>query len=221
MRVTSATRRSTASRYTSQAFFDLEAERMWTRVWQMACREEELPAAGDTIVYDIVGESLLVTRQADGSIRRLPQFLPHRGRKLLLAERARRALPLPVPRLHLGARRQRALGPVPVGLRARHATTTSALPEVRVGTWGGFVFVNMDPDGDAARAVPRRRCRSTSRAGASRTAGRRCTSRRSSAATGRWRRKPSWSRTTSSRRTRRSCRSSRTPTRSTTSTAST
>jgi len=49
-----------ASRYTSQAFFDLEAERMWTRTWQLACREEELPAAGDTIVYDVVGRSLLV-----------------------------------------------------------------------------------------------------------------------------------------------------------------
>ena len=28
------------TRYTSQAFHDLEMERLWPRVWQMACREE-------------------------------------------------------------------------------------------------------------------------------------------------------------------------------------
>ncbi|MDH4110963.1 MAG: Rieske (2Fe-2S) protein, partial [Gammaproteobacteria bacterium] len=75
-----------ASRYTSQAFFDLEVERMWPRVWQMACREEELPEAGDTIVYDIVGRSLLITRQADGSIRAFHNSCTHRGRKLLLGD---------------------------------------------------------------------------------------------------------------------------------------
>ena len=31
------------SRYTSQAFYDLEMERMWTKVWQWACREEHIP----------------------------------------------------------------------------------------------------------------------------------------------------------------------------------
>ena len=31
------------SRYTSQSFHELEMERLWPRVWQMACREEEIP----------------------------------------------------------------------------------------------------------------------------------------------------------------------------------
>ena len=38
--------------YTSRAFHELEIERLWRRVWQMACREEEIPEVGDTIVYD-------------------------------------------------------------------------------------------------------------------------------------------------------------------------
>ena len=41
-------------RYTSREFFDLEVERLWKRVWQMACREEDIPNIGDNIVYDIV-----------------------------------------------------------------------------------------------------------------------------------------------------------------------
>ncbi len=33
-------------RYTSQEFFDLEMDRLWPRVWQVACREEEIPERG-------------------------------------------------------------------------------------------------------------------------------------------------------------------------------
>ena len=34
-------------RYISQEFFNKEKEEMWPRVWQMACREEEIPEPGD------------------------------------------------------------------------------------------------------------------------------------------------------------------------------
>ncbi|MCA1847335.1 MAG: aromatic ring-hydroxylating dioxygenase subunit alpha, partial [Actinobacteria bacterium] len=44
-------------RYTSRRFHDLERERLWPRVWQMACREEHLPEVGDHVVYDIAGRS--------------------------------------------------------------------------------------------------------------------------------------------------------------------
>jgi hypothetical protein len=36
-------------RYTSRAFHDLEVEKVWKKVWQMACREEEIPEVGDRI----------------------------------------------------------------------------------------------------------------------------------------------------------------------------
>ena len=35
-----------------------------------------------------------------------------------------------------------------VGLPARRRRSEWSLPEVRVGTWGGFVFINMDPDAE-------------------------------------------------------------------------
>ena len=35
------------SRYTDRAFFDLEMQKMWRRVWQYACREEHVPEVGD------------------------------------------------------------------------------------------------------------------------------------------------------------------------------
>ena len=49
-------------RYYDQGFYDLEAERLWPRVWQMACRVEHIPGPGDYHVYDIGGRSLLIVR---------------------------------------------------------------------------------------------------------------------------------------------------------------
>ena len=34
-----------AARYTDPAFFELERDRLWSRVWQMACRLDEIPEA--------------------------------------------------------------------------------------------------------------------------------------------------------------------------------
>ena len=49
-------------RYVSQEFFDKEKEEMWPKVWQMACREEDIPESGDHFVYWIIQRSVIVTR---------------------------------------------------------------------------------------------------------------------------------------------------------------
>ena len=70
-------------RYISRDFFDLEVERLWKRVWQMACREEDIPNVGDNIVYDIAGMSfpwLCGQRQIPSKPSTMPAF--HRGRLL-------------------------------------------------------------------------------------------------------------------------------------------
>jgi phenylpropionate dioxygenase-like ring-hydroxylating dioxygenase large terminal subunit len=133
-----------ASRYTSQAFFDLEAERVWPRVWQMACREEELPEPGDTVVYDVVGRSLLVTRQADGTIRAFHNSCTHRGRKLLLADG--RVEHFRCPYHGFSWQLDGSVRSIPCRWDFGHVPDEHfELPEARVGLWGGFVFVNMDP----------------------------------------------------------------------------
>ena len=67
-------------RYTSRAFHDLEVERLWRRVWQMACREEDVPEVGDTIVYTIASLSVLVVRSAPDTIKAFVNSCLHRGR---------------------------------------------------------------------------------------------------------------------------------------------
>ena len=53
-------------RYTSRAFHDLEVARMWSTVWQFACREEEIPEPGDYMEYGIADFSFLVVRTEAG-----------------------------------------------------------------------------------------------------------------------------------------------------------
>jgi len=49
-------------RYISKEFMDLEWERMWTKVWLIGCREEEIPEVGDYVTTEIGTESLLIVR---------------------------------------------------------------------------------------------------------------------------------------------------------------
>lgn len=69
-------------RYVSRDFFDLEMERLWPRVWQMACREEEVPRTGDYLEYVIGEETILVTRSDPDTIRAFYNTCPHRGTRL-------------------------------------------------------------------------------------------------------------------------------------------
>lgn len=55
---------------------------MWKRVWQMACREEDIPEVGDTLVYEICDISLLVVRTSESEIKTYYNACLHRGRQL-------------------------------------------------------------------------------------------------------------------------------------------
>ena len=69
-------------RYTSPEFFQLERDKLWDRVWQMACREEAIPTVGDHIVYDIAGRSYIVVRSGPSTIQAFHNVCRHRGRLL-------------------------------------------------------------------------------------------------------------------------------------------
>jgi phenylpropionate dioxygenase-like ring-hydroxylating dioxygenase large terminal subunit len=66
-------------RYYDDEFFALEAEHLWPRVWQMACRLEEIPEPNDFVVYEILDQSVIVVRTEDGGVRALQNACRHRG----------------------------------------------------------------------------------------------------------------------------------------------
>ncbi len=53
-------------RYYSRGWHEREIETVWRKTWQMACRVEDIPEVGDTEVYDIVHDSLIVVRTGTG-----------------------------------------------------------------------------------------------------------------------------------------------------------
>lgn len=121
-----------------------ELERVWKKVWQFACREERLSAPGDTEIYDIGPLSILLTRDEHGVLRGFYNACLHRGRQL-------RAEGGPAKELQCQFHGfcwalDGTLKRVPARWDFPHVTDESfRLPEVRVDTWGGFVFVCLDP----------------------------------------------------------------------------
>jgi len=70
-------------RYHDADFYAMEAELLWPRVWQMACRLEEIPQPGDFVTYEILDQSVIVVRTEDGGARALQNVCRHRGVRLV------------------------------------------------------------------------------------------------------------------------------------------
>jgi phenylpropionate dioxygenase-like ring-hydroxylating dioxygenase large terminal subunit len=124
---------------------------MWRKSWQMACREEDIPDEGDSIVYDIADDSLIVVRGEGGQIRAFHNSCLHRG--TTLRESAGNVPELRCPFHGFTWNLDGSLKEIPCAWDFAHVDPeTFCLPQARVGSWGGFVFVCMDPDGESLEA---------------------------------------------------------------------
>ena len=133
------------ARYTSAEFAALEFDRLWSRVWQVACREEEIAGVGEFCEYLIGDQSVLVVRSGPETVRAFHNTCLHRGTRL--ADGTGRFQDDCIRcryhawRYDLDGRLVEVVDPdefdpmpADVGLRA-----------VQIGRWGGFVWVCLDP----------------------------------------------------------------------------
>jgi phenylpropionate dioxygenase-like ring-hydroxylating dioxygenase large terminal subunit len=133
--------------YTSREYFELEKKFLWPRIWQIACREHDVPEVGDYFEYSIVEDTILVVRTAPGTIKGYFNVCQHRGRKLRdgcgNSERLRCGYHGWCWDLD---------GNILEVLDSQDFCPEIMDPEdlalkpVRVETWGGFVFINMDQE---------------------------------------------------------------------------
>jgi phenylpropionate dioxygenase-like ring-hydroxylating dioxygenase large terminal subunit len=130
------------ARYTSPEFHRLEVETIWKRAWQVACREEDIPETGDHLNYDIAGIGVLVVRSAPDTIKAFRNVCLHRGR--VLKEHAGRDEELRCAFHGMAWNLDGTLKHIPCRWDFPQVGEEWSLPEVRVDTWGGFVFVNLD-----------------------------------------------------------------------------
>lgn len=134
--------------YISPEFARLEGERLWPKVWQVACREEELPREGSYITYDILDDSIIVVRTADG-IKAYHNACPHRGRPLTdgCGWGTQFVCRFHGWRFNLGGENTHVVDRQ--DWNGCLKDDEISLRSVRVGSWGGFVFINMDPEAEA------------------------------------------------------------------------
>jgi len=141
-------------RYTNPAFCAQEHELMWSKVWQMACRVEDLPKLGNYLEYEIGDQSVLIVRhgEEERDIKAFMNVCRHRGRQLANGSGTFRGRRM-VCRFHgwawnldgsnnavFGAE----LGFDPSVVRKEEL----GLIECSVGVWAGMVFVNLDPNAE-------------------------------------------------------------------------
>lgn len=139
-----------ARRYTSEAFFGREMEAMWSRAWQWACREEHLQDPGDNYVYDIGDYSVIITRVDADTIKAYLNSCTHRGTRLLGAEGSGYNQGFRCPFHGWSWHLDGSIEQIPGRWDFPHVSAAEhGLQEVACATWGGFVFINIDPDAEA------------------------------------------------------------------------
>jgi Rieske 2Fe-2S family protein len=140
------------SLYWSEEVLRDEFDRFFFRSWLNVGRTEQLPEPGDFVTLDIGAESVLVIRGTDGRIRAFYNLCRHRGTRLVGQASGKKLRSIVCP-YHAWAYSPE--GPL-VG-----APHTEDLVEFRkeefglhpvaLETWGGFVWINLEPNAPSLR----------------------------------------------------------------------
>jgi phenylpropionate dioxygenase-like ring-hydroxylating dioxygenase large terminal subunit len=138
-------------RYISRTFFEREVDKVWRKTWQVACRENRLRKPGDYFVYDIVNDSILLTRTDDGELRGFYNSCLHRGRALKRGAGCAEIIRCPY---HGWSWKLNGdFDSAPCQWDFPHVSPQeNKLPQVRVATWGGWVFINMSDEAPSLEA---------------------------------------------------------------------
>jgi nitrite reductase/ring-hydroxylating ferredoxin subunit len=135
------------SRYTSRAFAERETERLWGRTWQWACREEHLQEVGDSYVYDVGPYSVIVVRSAPDRIQAFLNSCTHRGTRLFAGEGNTYSNGFTCPFHGWSWHLDGTIDTIPGRWDFPHVCDERhGLQKVSCECWGGFVFINIDPD---------------------------------------------------------------------------
>jgi phenylpropionate dioxygenase-like ring-hydroxylating dioxygenase large terminal subunit len=145
-----------ADAYLSPELVKLEKERLWPKVWQMACRVEEIPKVGDFVNYKICDDSILITRTAEDRIQAFYNVCQHRGRKLRDEEKGHASQwfcrfhgwrwTLEGKNTYVHDREDWTDHGCPLN------DDDIALKQVKVAVWAGWVWINQDPDSESLDA---------------------------------------------------------------------
>lgn len=147
--------------YISPEYARAERDRLWRKVWQQVGRIEELPENGSYITHDILDDSIIVVRTGPGDSAE--DFAAHHN---VCMHRGRRLVDTPPGAKHAKGRAHKSfvcgfhgwtygLDGTCTHIRERDdwkgslTAASTRLAPVRVDTWGGWLWINMDPDAES------------------------------------------------------------------------
>ncbi len=138
-----------AGRYLDPSFAELERQHLWPRVWQMACRLEELPDTGDYVEYTIGDQSVLVVRVDSESVNAYLNACRHRATELAKGAGAFPGGRITCP-FHGWGWNLDGTSAFVYGAHAFDPALVTAeelcLRQAQVEAWGGCVWINLDPN---------------------------------------------------------------------------
>jgi len=144
--------------YLSEEYARAERDRLWRKVWQQVGRVEEIPEVGSYLTYDILDDSILIVRSAAEKIRAYYNVCSHRGRRLVdTPQGAKRACGRKhqfVCGFHSWSYNLEGQCTHVLNKEDWKGTLTNErtrLGEVKVDTWGGWVWINLDPNCEPLR----------------------------------------------------------------------
>ena len=145
--------------FLSPEYAKAEDEKLWSKVWQMAGRVEDIPDVGDFFTYNILNESIIIIRIAPNELKAFYNVCPHRGRQLV-------SVPDNVNSVR-GKKKNFVCGfhGWTYDLKGENTyildkedwkgaldeKSRTCLSELKVDTWQGWVYINMDPDCEPLR----------------------------------------------------------------------
>jgi choline monooxygenase len=129
-----------------ESIFQKERLNIFFRSWHLVAHVNELRTPGDFVTYDILDQSVVVTRSKEGGIHAFHNVCQHRGNRLINAPRGR------TPAITCGyhawtySMDGRLRGAPRTECLEGFDKTRHGLKPVRVEIFASFVYVNLDPE---------------------------------------------------------------------------
>lgn len=133
--------------YHSPEIFDMEMEKIFMKEWLCVGRVEQYEKPGDYRALRIAGEPLLICRDQKGNLNAFSNVCRHRGVEVASGQGNQQRFICPyhawtydLEGKLMAAALSKTVAPENFDFK------NCGLPRVKLGTWGGFIFVNFDPE---------------------------------------------------------------------------
>ena len=134
--------------YTSEELFREEKRRIFMRDWLPVARVEELSSPGDYQTYDIMGDPIIVARNADGALNAFSNICAHRGVEVAAGAGNTEHFRCPYHGWTYNLE-GKLVGAAYMDKNEAFDRKSCRLRPLRLDTWGGFVFVNFDDSAES------------------------------------------------------------------------